>query len=110
MSDGHRAFFGDAEHTFHLTGKLVPELERVTGVGIGTLCKQLFAGDFTHGQLVQVIRLALIGGGASPEKAMLLVSVYAADRPLSETFPLVVSILETLWFGASRQEAPRAEA
>jgi len=47
MSDmTHRVFFGDRERDFKITPKLIAELERQTGVGVGALCKRLFAGDF----------------------------------------------------------------
>jgi len=95
----HRAFFGDAEREFQLTPELITELERKTGAGIGGLCKRLFANDFHYGEVLEVIRLALIGGGEKPETAAALVSAYGAHRPLIETYPLALSILETLWFG-----------
>jgi hypothetical protein len=45
MTDtAHRAFFGDAEHSFRLTPELIVELEAKTGTGIGALCRRLFAG------------------------------------------------------------------
>lgn len=108
MSTTHREFFGDAEHNFRLTPKLIGELERLTGAGIGTLCKRLFAGDFGHGENIQTIRLGLIGGGADPQEAANLVAVYASDAPLGRVYPIAVSILEATWFGvdAKPEEAP----
>jgi hypothetical protein len=107
----HRVFFGDREREFRLGPKLIPELERLTGVGIGTLCKRLFAGDFSHADIIETIRLGLIGGGADPFDASTLVKVYASDAPLSASYPLAVSILEALWFGrsVSPQLAPDAD-
>lgn len=106
MSDApvHRQFFGDAEYGFALTPDLIVELERKTASGIGGLCRRLFAGDFRHAEILETIRLALIGGGADPETAAALVATYGAKRPLNETFPLAVSILETAWFGAAENE------
>jgi hypothetical protein len=102
MSDmTHRVFFGDRERDFKITPKLIAELERQTGVGVGALCKRLFAGDFSHADIVETIRLGLIGGGADPFDASTLVKVYASDAPLSTSYPLAVSILEALWFGRS---------
>jgi len=95
----HRQFFGDAERAFALTPELIGELERKTGAGIGGLCRRLFAGDFRHAEIIETIRLALIGGGTPPEEAAALVAAYAARRPLIEVYPLAVSILETAWFG-----------
>jgi len=97
----HRAFFGDAERTFALPAELVTELERVTGRGIGGLCRSLFAGEFRHAEVRETIRLALIGGGEIPVNALALVTAYADNRPLAESYPLAVSILETVWFGSA---------
>jgi hypothetical protein len=99
----HRAFFGDAERDFRITPELVVELERKTGAGIGGLCRRLFAGDFKQADVTETIRLALIGGGTSPKDADALVAAYAVNRPFAEIYPLAVSILETLWFGASKK-------
>ncbi|WP_457796640.1 gene transfer agent family protein [Methylocystis sp. S23] len=101
MTTAVNHFFGDKERTFRLTPKLIPELERVANAGIGTLCKRLFAGDFSHADIRETIRLALIGGGADPKDAATLVAVYADDAPLSQVYPLAVAILEALWFGSN---------
>ena len=101
----HHAFFGDGEHDFLLTPEMIVELERKTGSGVGGLCRRLFAGDFKHGDLIEVVRLGLIGGGTSPKDADALVSAYAINRPLSEIFPLSVAILNRLWFGDAKATA-----
>ncbi len=100
------AFLGDAERRFHLAEPtLIAELERRTGTGIGGLCKRIFAGDFRHADLAEVIRLALIGGGTKPEEAAALVRTYVPARPMIESQTLAVSILERLWFGTPKSEA-----
>lgn len=105
MSDTtFHGFFGDRERDFRITATLIPELERQTGAGIGSLCRRLFAGDFSHADLQHTIRLGLIGAGETPERAAELIAAYVIDRPLSETYPLAVSILERLWFGAAKPE------
>lgn len=105
----HRAFFGDGERDFRITPELIIELERKTGAGIGGLCRRLFAGDFRHADVTEAIRLALVGGGTAPKDADSLVSAYAVNRPLSEVYPLAVSILETLWFGGAKSEKTDAQ-
>jgi hypothetical protein len=100
----HRAFFGDAEYNFRITPELIVELERKCGAGIGGLCRRLFAGDFRHGDIIETIRLALIGAGTSPKDADALIAAYAVNRPLSEIYPLAVSILETRWFGTAKKD------
>lgn len=108
MSDAptHRQFFGDGERAFRLTPELVTELERKTGRGIGGLCKSVFAAEFRHADVLETIRLALVGGGEKAEVAASLVAAYAANRPIVEVFPLAVAILETAFFGAARKDEP----
>ena len=103
----HRAFFGDQNRTFRLTPELIIELERKTGRGIGGLCRDLFAGNFRHAETLETIRLALIGGGESPEDAAALIAAYAAPRPVMETYAFAVSILETAMFGKSGRKGGR---
>lgn len=103
-SPQHVQFFGDAQRTFSLTPELIAELERKTGAGIGGLCRRLFAGDFRHAEVTETIRLALIGGGEVPEDAAALIAAYAINRPLAETYPLAVAILEATWFGSGPRD------
>lgn len=101
----HRQFFGDAERNFVLPPELIGELERKTGAGIGGLCRRLFAGDFRHADILETLRLALIGGGEDPKTAHALIEAYAAHRPLSEILPVAVAVLEALWFGKAAPDA-----
>jgi hypothetical protein len=96
----HRAFFGDAEYPFALSAKLIAELERKSGAGIGTICQRAFAGHISHTDIIETIRLGLIGGGVAPERAQTLIETYALNRPLAEVQPLASDILESVWFGA----------
>lgn len=100
MSDlTYRAFLGDGERDFHLTPALIVELEQKTGAGIGALFNRMIARDFRFGDIVETVRLGLIGGGASPAEAHRLVTSYVHDRPLAEALPIALSILEAIWFG-----------
>jgi hypothetical protein len=101
----HRAFVGDSERVLRLTPGLILELERVTGVGIGALCQKLFNGAFHLAEVTETIRLALIGGGETPQRAAELVTTYVTPRPLGETYPLAVAILEAAWFGTAKGDA-----
>lgn len=98
-----RQFFGDGERTFSLTPLHIEELERLSNAGIGAIAKRLFAGQFRHADILQTIRLALIGGGEKPQVAASLVEVYAAHAPINESLPLAVSILEIAFFGKTNE-------
>lgn len=92
-------FFGDGEKPFALPYELATELEKKTGFGIGALFGRLINRTFALADIVETIRLGLIGGGASPQDASRLVDAYAKSRPLTETFPIALAVLESVWFG-----------
>ncbi len=96
----YRGFLGDADRDFRIAPELFAELERKTGVGLCALCRRLFAGTFNAADVTETIRLALIGGGEAPASAATIVATYVTGRPFAESYPLAVSILEALWFGA----------
>ncbi|HWK34419.1 MAG TPA: gene transfer agent family protein [Hyphomicrobium sp.] len=104
-SNTHRAFLGVGEYDFALTPPMIVELERITEAGIGAILARLTDRRFKHRDLVETIRLALIGGGTSPQRAGEIVAAYVVPRPLAETYPLALSILEALWFGADASGA-----
>lgn len=97
----HTAFFGDGEHTFALTDDMITELERITDLGIGALYLRTVNMQFKLADLVEVIRLGLIGGDITPEQAMQLTDTYARNRPVDELFPLALDILDARWGGAA---------
>lgn len=94
-----RMFVGDTDHDLALTPPMIVELERLTGRGIGGTFKHLVAGEFAFAEVVETIRLALVGGGMSPERADEIVETYVRPRPLAETFPVALSVMEAAWFG-----------
>ncbi|AGT09260.1 gene transfer agent family protein [Paracoccus aminophilus] len=92
-------FFGDQERAFTLTDDMLLELEAKTGAGVGTIFQRLTAQAFGLADLVEVIRLGLIGGGCNPQEAERLVNAYARNRPISEILPLATTILAARWLG-----------
>lgn len=99
-----KPFFGDRKREMALTAKVIPELERTTGVGIGALCENLVRGNFTYREITETIRLALIGGGTSPEEAANLVNTYVPIRPLGDAHILAADILTFLWTGSDAEQ------
>jgi len=96
----HKTFFGDRERAFALTHPMCSELERITGRGMGYLCTNLVQGNFHLAEIIETIRLALIGGGTDPQEAAALVKTYVPVRPLGEAHILAATILNDLWAGA----------
>jgi hypothetical protein len=107
MSDvtGIEQFYGDGLRRFVLTPALVMELERRTGSAIGLLMKRVVASEFHVVEIMETIRLGLIGGGEAPETADALMRAYAHPRPLVESYLLAVNILDALMVG----EAPEVQ-
>lgn len=99
MTITHRGFFGDGERSFTLTDPMITEVERLTGTGIGGLFLRLTRNDFRLGDLVEIIRLGLIGAGTTPEDAARLVETYARHRPIGAILPLALDVLDARWNG-----------
>jgi len=78
----HSTFFGDGTYTFALTDDMITELERKTEIGIGALYMRAANSQFALDDLIQTIRLGLIGGGTPPEQAMLPDRHLCAQSPL----------------------------
>lgn len=93
----HKAFFGDREREFSLTPHLIPELERLTGKGIGAIVEGVRRASFS--ELVNTVRLGLIGGGTHPKEADALLQAYVNAHPLGEVHLLALDILNDLWTG-----------
>ena len=101
----HTAFFGDGDHTFALTDTQITELERICDLGIGAIYTRAIRMEFKLTDLTEIIRLSLIGGGMTPQNAMQLTDTYARNRPMNETYPLALDILDARWGEATEQEA-----
>jgi hypothetical protein len=100
----HKAFFGDRERDFVLTPHLIPELERLAGRGIAAIVSDADQLRTWSDDINTIIRLGLIGGGASPQEADALVKAYVPARPLSEAHLLALEILLDLWNGPAAEE------
>lgn len=105
MNLTHTAFFGDGEHTFILTDDMIAELERIAGLGIGAIYLRAVNMQFKLADLVEIIRLSLIGGGTTPKQAARLTDTYARNRPIDELYPLAMDILDARW-GTSEEKEP----
>jgi len=95
----HVAYFGDGEYTFALTPSMIRELEQKTGTGFGALYRRFASNQFAYGDIIETIRLGLIGGGTAPIDAQRLVDTYAHNRPIIETLPLAFDVLDARYVG-----------
>jgi hypothetical protein len=106
----HKAFFGDGEKTFAFPNReLIEELEAKTGHGIGALFRRFSTRTYSLSDVLEVIRLGLIGGGTTPAEAARLVNVYCIARPQAEVFAVADGVISALFFGAAEDSADAAE-
>lgn len=104
--------WGDGSHDFRLRIGELEELDEKCGVGPGFALGQILAG--VHGNwkakmLREVIRLGLIGGGATPADALKLVRRYVDERPLSESITAAQLVLQACIVGVG-DDAPGESA
>lgn len=85
--------------TFRLAIAQIAELEEKCGLGIAALHRRVASGDWYARDLVETIRLGLIGGGALPVPALKLVARYVEARPLMESVPVATLILVAALIG-----------
>lgn len=78
------------------------ELEKTTGVGVGRLVARVIQGEFAIADLIQTVRLGLIGGGATPVEASRLAYNYVEARPITEGHALATEVLLAAWHGTAR--------
>ncbi len=100
----HTAFFGDGDYTFALTDDMIAELERKADLGIGAFYLRAVNMQFKLADLIEVIRLGLIGGGTTPKRAAQLTDTYARNRPIDDLYPLALDVLDARWGGAVDDE------
>ncbi|WP_020187111.1 gene transfer agent family protein [Methylopila sp. 73B] len=99
----------DVERAFVLTPHAIGELEKATGVGIGSLIHRVPTGHFAHAEIVETLRLGLIGAGTPAEDAASIVAGFVATKPLVAAFLIAADLLAALYSGpASEQDTTNA--
>lgn len=95
--------------TFRLAIAQIFELEEKCGIGIAALHRRVQSGDWYARDLVETIRLGLIGGGTLPVPALRLVARYVEARPLLESVPVAEVILMSALIGVPSDPLPAGE-
>lgn len=104
--------WADGSYLFALKGKQIEELQRVCGfnkepVGIAVIADRVFRGHYYHLDIVETIRLALIGGGTPAVRARDLIDTYVVDQPYdrpgdpSSPLKTATAILDAVFFGVA---------
>ena len=74
--------WADGEYLFALKYKQIKELERICDAGIGVILARIATGQFGADEILETLRLGLIGGGMDAVAAKNKVEVYSF--PLSK--------------------------
>lgn len=97
--------FADGEYPFSLAKMaLLQELQEKTDSGPMAVFRRVATGQWRVEDVLETIRLGLIGGGCAPEKAVVLVQRYVLERPLLESVKIAVAILQAVLAGADTKE------
>lgn len=111
--------WGEGETVFRLAIGELRELQAKLDAGPQALWTRLMDGSWKVDDLVETIRLALIGGGTSPADARRLVDYYVIGRPLLESRSTAIAVLGAALIGvqddpvgkeAAPEPAPEASA
>lgn len=87
------------ENEFLLTIELLRALQQKTDCGPAWSLARLSSKQFFVDDVVETIRLGLIGGGMAPEEARKKVKSFVEDRPLTESVLTASAILMTVLYG-----------
>jgi len=96
--------FGDGEYLFKLTLKTIAELQEKCGAGLGTIYKRVLFGDYYAADLVEVVRLGLVGGGQTGPVARKIIERYCDEWPLEEWHKHASAILRVCVHGYDDKE------
>lgn len=78
---------------------LILDLEGKCGAGIAAVMTRLGSGSWGLNDVREPIRLGLIGGGMSPEKAMAAVRAHVDENPLTSSVLLAYAVIEAVMVG-----------
>jgi hypothetical protein len=92
--------WADGEHVFRLAIGQLRELQEKTNAGPLQLFRRFtLTSDWRIDDVRETIRLALIGGGMKPTDALKLVERYVDERPLLESIPIAIRVMEAILLG-----------
>lgn len=103
------ADIGDGkERRFFLGADELRQVKRECGRGFYTIYMH-FSEDADADEVRAILRLALIGGGASPDEATSLTGYYCSPpRPLKAVFLLAYKCLDAAWAGTEASTSDKA--
>lgn len=101
--------WADGDHTFKLAWRELILLQEATDVGAFVLLDRISSRKCKIEEISHTMRLALIGGGKTPEEALTLVRSYVEARPPAENLMFARGILAAACYGAGDEAPGEAE-
>jgi len=96
--------WADGDHIFRLAWGELELLQETCDAGPYVILDRLTNGTWRMQDISATIRLALIGGGLEPAKALTLVRQYVETRPPVENLQLAQAVLSAGCVGAPDEE------
>ncbi|MGO4838313.1 gene transfer agent family protein, partial [Rhizobiaceae sp. 2RAB30] len=93
--------FADGDYRFQLTYPAVIDWERENNRSLFATARAAAGGVWNARDVRELLRLALIGGGTEPAKALKLVRDYIEERPLTESIDVYIEALNAFLFGVT---------
>jgi hypothetical protein len=102
--------FADGTYSFRLAYGQWLELQEAVNAGPLELYVNLLQRKWRIQNIREIVRIGLIGGGATPADAIRLVRRYVEERPLMENVQLAIEIVAASLELPKGVEAPAGEA
>lgn len=96
--------WADGTYTFRLGFGQLVELQEKTGCGPQFLLQRLADKRWMVQDVSEIVRIGLIGGGMTPDRALSLVRIYIQGRPPLENVPIAFAVLSAGLMGAPEEE------
>lgn len=102
--------WADGDYTFRLGWGELEALQEACNAGPWVILDRLFTKQCLVGDISNVIRQGLIGGGLEPTAATKLVRTYVEKRPPAENLLFATVILQAAIQGASEEPVGEPQA
>ena len=98
--------WADGDYKFNVAKiKSALELEDKCGAGVAEIFTRIKDGRWHINDVRETLRIGLIGGGMTPDKALLLVQRYCDERPWAESLQPALLVLMAAMLGVPGDEA-----
>lgn len=101
--------WADGDYTFRLAWAELIKLQEAVDAGPFVVLERLGNGQWKVEEISHTIRLALVGGGTEPAKALRLVRDYVESRPPLENLMLARGILAVALHGPADETPGESE-